>query len=331
MEDKKARLNGLIERFKELQESLRLGNKRFATRFRKHLHSEKQWTYLREGRWEGYLNLDKVLDNLERMAQSLDGGAPSKNFFDTLPFAKSMDARLDHLLSRESDRRCLIVLATTGCGKTIWARRRANEEPQTLIYCRARPTWRENLWGICQGLAGSVGCSLEKGPRAQADTLVASLQGGVQRTIIIDEAHDGGVALMRIMKMLIDETGTRFIYLAYPTEYDRVRGATMGGLAEAKQLIGRTVKPVFDDYRDGVAVADVTAYLAAAAGVQRDGKSVAEEMLPLVRANGNLRVLEDAVEEARIEADDKPITARMVHDALCDLCRQPRPESKEAK
>ena len=327
----KERLSELVTRFAQLQESLRLSDRRFATRFRPYLRSEKQWTALRKNTWDGYLNLERTLINLERMAASLDGGAPVLSFYDSLPFAREMDARLDDLLGTESDRRCVIVLATTGCGKTVWARRRSQDEPDALLYCRARPTWRENLFAIASGLAAAIGCPPEKSPRAQLDTLIDALRGGKQRTLLIDEAHDGGVALMKLAKTLIDETGTRFVYLAYPTEFDRVRGANEGALAEAKQLLGRTLKPIFDRYRSGLGAADIVEYLRAAAGLQKDGRTVAEEMLPLVRANGNLRVLEDAIESARIEVGDKDLTARAVHDALCDLCRQVRPEPQQDK
>jgi hypothetical protein len=76
-------------------------------------------------------------------------------------------------------------------------------------------------------------------------------------TMFIDEAHEGGTTLMKIVKTLIDETPARFVQLAYPTEYDRVKTATAGALDEAKQLLGRTMKPVYDDYRNGLREEDV--------------------------------------------------------------------------
>jgi hypothetical protein len=77
-------------------------------------------------------------------------------------------------------------------------------------------------------------------------------------------------------------------------------------------------------------VADVVSYLKAV-GLDKDLRPVAEQMLPLIRHHGNLRVLDDAVEEARAEADadDGALTARLVHEAVCDLCKMPRPGREE--
>jgi hypothetical protein len=329
--ESKLRIKQLAERFEQLRNALRLSNKRFALRFKRYLKSEKQWVALRDDKWEGYLNPERALHSLEGMAASLDGGAPVETFFDILPFAQRMDAELERLLGTTTDRLCLVVLAATGAGKSVWGRRRASDDPETSTYTRARPTWRENQFAILQGLSRDLGCPLEKSPRAQMDKLIDSLRGGQRRNIIIDEAHDGGVALLKVIKALIDETGSRFVYMAYPTEFDRVRSVSEGAVAEARQLLGRAQKPIFDDYRHGVQADDVEVFLAAAAGIQKDAKAVAEEMLPLVRGNGNLRVLADAIEEARDEADDKPITARMVHEALCCLCKARPEERKKGK
>lgn len=320
------RLRALVTRFGELQKSLNMSDNKFAERFREYLGSQKAWASLKAGRFDGYLKPEKMVIRLERMAAALDGGAPVEEFFDSLPFTRHMDARLELLSGAVNDRLCLVCLAVTGCGKSVWARRKASLHPNEIIYCRARPTWRENTFAILQGFAKAIGCGIEKSPRSQADTLISALQGGSRRTIIIDEAHDGGVAMMKIVKMLIDETGTRFVYLAYPTEWDRMIAASEGALAEAKQLLGRAQKPIFDAYRLGVGNEDVSAYLRAAAGLDRDIKAVAEEMLPLVRRHGNLRVLEDSVDEARTISDeeDKPLTAQLVHLALGDLCKQNR-------
>src|SRR6185369_4324265 len=124
-------------------------------------------------------------------------------------------------------------------------------------------------------------------------------------TLFLDEAHDGGIALMKIVRSLIDSTPSRFVYLAYPTDFDRVRNATTGGLYESHQFLGRCLKPIFDEYREGLQAEDVVAYLHATCGFNGDARAIASQITPLLCRHYNLRLLDDAIAEAQFQADDE--------------------------
>jgi hypothetical protein len=152
------------------------------------------------------------------------------------------------------------------------------------------------------------------------ESVVKFLRERPDMVIILDEGHNGGVAVFKLMKDLIDETPVRFVYLAFPTEFDQVRNSSIGSMAEARQLLRRCIRPIFDDYRDGITSRDISAYLKGSQfPPSSELNTVAEALTPKLSRNQNLSTLADAVEEARFEAqelegDQKP-TLQMVVSA----------------
>jgi hypothetical protein len=130
------------------------------------------------------------------------------------------------------------------------------------------------------------------------------------------------VLLLKIVKHLIDETKSRFVLLAFPTIWRQMLSASDDSRAEAVQLFGRTQKPVFQDYAQGVKREDVAFLLRQQAGLERDIDAVANRILPLVRSNGNLRLLADAIEGAQNQADvtDKPVDGELIVQHVQVLC-----------
>lgn len=332
MDDKELKAHALevIRRVKEIQETLKLSDRELVARYPQ-LGSAKSWRErMLTGTLEG-LNLKRLASRLTELAQILDGGTPVEAYVEDLGFAQTMSVKLARLEGQRTDRRVLVCLAPTGVGKTVWARRVFNENRATRLYVRANPSWRENLVHICHGILDRMGEQpTSTGKKAALDHLIAKLRVE-PKTLIIDEAHEGGVALMRIVKVLIDETDCRVVYLAYGTEFDRVRSATVGALIEAQQFLGRCVKPVFDLYAAGTQEADVQTYLRRIGGLRGEVVVVAREMLSLLRKNYNLRLLDDAISEARLRADnaDEDLTASMVLRVVREMCGAVT-EAKEA-
>jgi hypothetical protein len=97
--------------------------------------------------------------------------------------------------------------------------------------------------------------------------------------------------------------------------------ATDGAYDEAKQLVGRSLKPIFDDYRCGASERDVAAWLDKVAGLGDGARVLAREITPLIRAHFGLRTLSDALADARAEADEtgRPI-AELLVPAVRALC-----------
>jgi hypothetical protein len=258
----------------------------------------------------------------------LYGGARSTKFFKGMPITEALDSELDRLEAAANDRRCLPCLAPTGVGKSVFIHAAIKEDPASRFFAAAHPGWRNSMTNICCGLIAAIGetqsCYL--GNAAALDKLTALLSSPA-RTIFIDEAHDGGIILMRIIRHLIDRTPTRFFYAGYPTEFDAVRSATAGAVTEAQQFLGRCQKPIFEDYRDGTSPEDVAYYLNQALGfdLKGDAATVAEQITPILQRRYNLRLLDDAVEMCEIAAqkEDTEVTPEQLIKKLKKLASLP--------
>ena len=68
--------------------------------------------------------------------------------------------------------------------------------------------------------------------------------------------------------------------------------------AEARQLFGRTQKPIFDKYSNGTTLENVEVYLSRSTSLNGCSKDVARQILEIVRHNGNLRLVADIIEAA---------------------------------
>ena len=68
--------------------------------------------------------------------------------------------------------------------------------------------------------------------------------------------------------------------------------------AEARQLFGRTQKPIFDAYANGTTLENVEVYLRRSTSLNGCSKDVARQILEIVKHNGNLRLVADIIEAA---------------------------------
>ncbi|MFW6217437.1 MAG: AAA family ATPase [Verrucomicrobiota bacterium] len=290
-------LQGLVDRAKRHQEALGLSDKDFCDRYREYVGSAKTWRYrLLEEKYDE-VRIARMLPRLRALAASLDGGSPMEEFFEDLPVWKEFHRYYRLLLGRKSDRRCMVMLAQTGCGKSACGREVCRRYPESTVYARCRPTWKNRPIRIINGLAGA--CGITDGGVADEvfGRLIAKLKAN-PKTIVVDEAHDGGVMLLKLIKTLIDETQCRFAILAFPTVWRRLVLGSDDAHAEAQQLYGRTLKPVFDAYSAGTSAANVAAMLRASLGFNGHSDDVAGEIFPIVRGNGNLRLVADIIETA---------------------------------
>ena len=110
---------------------------------------------------------------------------------------------------------------------------------------------------------------------------------------------------MHELRAFVDETTSRFVYLAYDTAFKRVQTASTDALIEAQAFLGRCLKPSFDLYRNGILNKDVNFYLRKRGGLSASAaESVTAKILPALQGHTNLRLLDDAIQaaEAAIEA-----------------------------
>jgi hypothetical protein len=328
---KNSKLKDLIDKIADHQTALGLSDEKFVARYGRHLGSARTWRYrLIDGNapdikdpaaWE-----EKWTLKLTSLSTEIDGVTMPSNFLKDLPFAKGMTKRLVILEAQETDRRCLIGLAPTGCGKSVWAARTASEEPTQRAYVLANESWRENRYVIAARIAQRLGADPGHSAAAAVDAVKQSLLSA-PKTVFVDSAQEAGIMLMKLIRAWIDETRARFIYLGYATEYDRMVRSSGGAVDEAKQLLGRSLKPIYDDYRAGIGPVDVRVFLAAHGIPSSQAGALAEEILPAIRANGNLRLLADALDDARAEADCegfelKPDNIRSAVQSLCPVKKE---------
>lgn len=320
-------INALVPRFKTHQANLRLKPHSFAARYREFLGSEKTWGKLLDGTFPGHVNLERCLGKLRAFAERLDGisAFDRASYIASLPFTSAMDREYERLLGSGRDRRCMIALAPEGVGKSWWASAKlAERDGVPVFYVRLNHTWREKSFHITRAIALRVGAPESKNPAGQMEALIATLKSMGELVIIIDEGHLGGVVVFRIIKDLIDEVpGARFVYIAFPTEFDSVRSRNTGAVAEAKQLFRRSLKPPFEDYRFGIGPKDIERFLRARGfSGGRELSDLAEQLTPVLQQNQNLSTLADAVDDAVGEADARDVEPDlpMLRRAVVSLC-----------
>ena len=332
-------ITALTARFSELQETLGLKNGPFAARYKKFVGSEKQWAMLCDGKWHGYLKPEKALRRLQDFAKFLDASEAfiEEEFLATMPFVAQMDARFELLLSSEKDRRGLICLAPEGVGKSWWASAKVKEDPAHRSYWRIPSTCREKPLHLLNALAEKLSVDVVKNPAEQHRIICAALRQRPNHVLIIDEAHNGGLALMKLLKDFTDETQWRFVYQAFPTEFDRVAGQSLGAIAEARQFLRRCIRPHFNSYRGGIGPADVVAFMVGNKFEKCPALTLfANEVAPTLAVNHNLSGLADALADARDEAEESEVrlTLAMVKasiESICNTSIRPLAETEGGK
>ena len=306
-------LEQCVERIQRHQVALGLSDREFVDRYRGYLGSEKTWrNRLCEGNYAD-MRLQPRLEKLKAMIASIDGGSRISGIYEDMPVYEGFLKRYRLLQGNQTDRRCMVMLAETGCGKSIASRAIYQDNPREVVYVRCRPTWKNRQLRIVNGIARGLG--LPDGGVADEvlDRIIENLKAQ-PRTLMIDEAHDGGLTLLKLVKCLVDETPSRFVIMAFPTLWNELIRSSSGAWSEARQLYGRTLKPIYDDYQHGTTVADIACMLRHSLGLNGHSKDVAAEIVDIVRGNGNLRLLADVVnvcdtlhEEAGTEIDGKKV------------------------
>jgi hypothetical protein len=185
---------------------------------------------------------------------------------------------------------------------------------------RANETWKDSKMQITTGIALSLGCTVGT-TAGKTFWYISEMLKSVPMTVIIDEVHEGGVLLFKLVKNLIDETRVRFILASYPTAWNRLLAGSTDAYAEAQQLMGRTLKPINMAWNKGLRQVDVEKYLEAATGLNGECRHLAEKILPAVRRGGNLRLLADAIELARTNADEngEDLSTELIEDSVNEL------------
>lgn len=313
-------MDRLIGRAEQFRYTLGLSHSRFATRYAKYLGSHKSWEFrLLPRKWDE-LKPSTWLPKLRQFGQVIDGSVGTQEIFDSLPIVKHAAYLYDTLQSRENDRRCAMLIGTQGTGKTLALRHVQRDNNYAPAFISANETWKDSRSRIATALATAVNAPVATSA-AQTFQNVLEVLKGSPTTLLIDEAHEGGVLLMKLVKSLINESsGTRVIMAIYPTAWARLINGANDAYAEAQQLLRRTLRPVKNNWLTGINADDLAAW-AKAVGLP-EMKSRADELLPRVRRHGNYSLLADALERARVIADetDTEVTPKLFDEQVSEMC-----------
>ncbi len=327
MTETQEKINKLIERLESHQRALGLNDTQFVARYGKYVGSQKTWTARLKGRqWkeiEG--RAAKWQANLTSLVTVIDGGAVLDEYYDDLPITKYGFRRYEMLQGQTNDRRCAVLLGITGVGKSIALRRIYAANPTASVYLCGEPAWSMNMKQISEAFAAALGSTVGVTPAVTFRNVMEHLKSN-PLTILVDEAHEGGVLFFKLIKTMINGTRAKFILASYPTAWARICNGNNDSYAEAQQLLGRTIRPIEMRWTKGVGQEDVEAYLQAATGGALNGRGqvVAARILPAVRRGGNFRLLSDAMEMARIIVDSggdgAEMTPELIEQCVQELC-----------
>lgn len=278
----------------------------------------------------------KRLPLLRALCEVLQTTGASGDTCKDLPFYSLFMEGLQKLEGQTTDRRIFCVLAAVGVGKSTacaGAIQVDDAEIRRRILITVPITWRENKGAILHGIARALDCD---DPNLGADPLLNAIKLRLtdNPTLIFDEAHQGGVMLMRILKDLVNASLARVVYVALRTEYERVRSASRDALMEARQFTRRCLQPVFEDYACGTLrkieresadddSGDVVLLLQHRTKWTRDvALTLAETIVDRLRLNGNLSTLSDAIDLARQRAAKagRKLTPEDVEASVSRIC-----------
>lgn len=323
MTEQQARVDELVGRIEEHQAALRLNDSRFVSRYQRYLGSTDTWRRrLCARKWSEFgKNLDKWERKLRQFVTELDGGSEMLEFFPSLPIAQYGQTIFDALEGQRNDRRCAWLIGPTGVGKSLTMRWLARENRSTTAYLHVNQGVRNRMGALALLLARAVGATEAASGSATYENVVEVLKGNPM-TMIIDDVHEGGVLFLKLIKHLVDDSRAKFVLGTYPTAWKQLMHGSTDALSEAQQLLGRSLKPINEQWKEGVTEADVTAYLKVAMGGNGECRVLAKKITPLLTRFWNFRGLADAVELATMNADDGDgeVTPEMIEEAVIELC-----------
>ena len=322
MSEQQEKISSLVKRIEKHQKELKLNDSQFVARYQRYIGTSKTWRErLCTRNWKEFgTRLDKWEKKLTAFVLEIDGGSDLETYYTDLPIAKYTQAAYHILQGTDTDRRCVWIIGTTGTGKT-WALRKIAQDNRTdAAYLSANETWKDSRMQIARGFALALGCAEGLSAAGTFRNVLEHLKGH-PITLCVDEMHEGGVLLMKLVKSIINETRAKLMLGIYPTAWSRLLNGSTDATAEAQQLLGRSLKPIATQWVRGLTLKDVEKYLDCAAGLNGDCRVLAERILPEIRRGGNLRFLADSVELARMNADEtgEDLDGELIEAAVREL------------
>lgn len=319
MNAQQERVNAMVARLEQLQATLGLPDTRFVARYQRHLGSAKTWRdRLCARNWDELAgSLDKWESNLRALVAEIDGAADLAGFNPSMPMAKYAALMYQKLQGQTNDRRCVLLIGDYGTGKSMALRSIHREFPGETAYFECTPAAR-GLGHIVGMIARSLGVAELNSPAKTLDAIIDALRANPV-TLLVDEGHESGVYLLKVLKTIINQTRARVMIGTYPTGWQKLVSSSTEAYSEARQLLGRTIKPIEVGWEKGCREADVKKYLEGA-GWNGESAAIARKVHGLVRGNGNLRTLADGLDKASELAEAGEVTAEHVVRGVEIVC-----------
>ncbi|MDR2981882.1 MAG: ATP-binding protein [Puniceicoccales bacterium] len=310
-------LDHLIARVERHQHNLGLNDTKFVARYSRHLKTVDSWSRTLKRRDAERLtknNIPKWTETLRKLVAEIDGASEMEVVYESLPILRCAEQLYERLQGANNDRRVAWLIGPTGIGKSMSMRYLKRHNPRDTAYTKVTPLWKDNKRSIARGLATAIGTTTEHGSSATLDHVIEHLKGA-PLTLLLDEVHEGGVLLFKIIKTLVDETPVRVMLSTWPTSYRRLVNGSSEALSEAQQLLGRSLRPIYMQWAQGVREEDIIAFLKVATPEINDEQRplLAKHVALPVKKLG-LRLLADVIEAARALADAKD--ANLTHETI---------------
>lgn len=322
MNEREKRVNALVERIEQHQKALGLNDAQFVARYQRHIGSYDTWRRrlcARDFKGIGR-TLDKWEQRLRRFVSELDGQIVIDRYMD-LPISVYGRQLYDVLQGQVSDRRVGWLIGPTGVGKSWTMANIKSAHATDSAYIHVNRGAKDSMMVLASMLATATGASHDRSGAKTFQNVVDSLIAQ-PKTLFIDDIHDGGVLMLKLVKHLIDDTPVKVMLGVYPTSWAALVNGSTEAMAEAQQLIGRSIKPISKVWIHGITEGDVSAYLREFVPDDAERKILSAKCAPVLRKNGNLRALDDAVELARMNADDAAaeLEAETIWAAVSEVC-----------
>lgn len=318
MNEKMQEMERLVDRIAQHQTDLGLSDNAFVARYQTHLNSAKTWGHRLKVKNFAEMKVERWLSKLRAFVRELDGQAEGMRVAEELPITQYALLLYERLQGTATDRRIAWLIGDYGVGKSWALRHLAARNRGTTAYVEALETWRENKGRIIRGFAKAVGLADGNSPGDLFEGLLDHLRAN-PITLLVDEAHHGGVMILKMMKSIVNQTRAKIICGTYPTALRKLETSGSDAVAEARQVLGRSVKPIDWRWAGGVGVEDVKAYLQHVGGLNGAARAAAEKVTPMVRGDGNLRQLADAMDDASLMAGDEDINQEQLVSAVQSL------------
>lgn len=330
MEAHRQQFNALVTRLEAYQVSCGLNDGKFAARYSRYVGSPKTWVDRLKSR-----NYEEIGDALPRWSSKLSALLDELDGTGTieiarLPIVRYAELLWERLQGQTNDRRNGMLIGIQGTGRTIALRHLQRNHPTDAVFLSANETWKDSRMEIACGLARAIGKSPLPSAAATFGMVISELKF-TPITILIDEAHEGGVLLLKLVKTLINETRCRSILSLYTTSWHRLLSGSNESYAEAQQLLRRTIRPVLRAWETGVQKSDVAAFLSEKLGSAKLD-ALASDLWPLVRTSGGFSLLDDAIDLAEINSDStsKKLTREALLSAVRELIGREATKQEEA-